>query len=84
MSKKSVASVSMGTYICRVLVFDGYLYIYSREYNMCTSLKYECSSLTCVASFGNKSFDVYIYVYCITFCDLHTIGVACTTDASCI
>ena len=28
--EKSVASVSMGTYICGVLVFDGYLY--SREY----------------------------------------------------
>ena len=32
--EKSVASVSMGTYICGVLVFDGYLY--SREYgNTC-------------------------------------------------
>ena len=30
--EKSVASVSMGTYICGVLVFDGYLY--SREYGM--------------------------------------------------
>ena len=30
--KKSVASVSMGTYICGVLVFDGYLY--SREYGI--------------------------------------------------
>ena len=28
--EKSVASVSMDTYICGVLVFDGYLY--SREY----------------------------------------------------
>ena len=46
MGTKSVAIASMGTYICRVLVFDGYLY--SREYgiqHICT--KTMLSLLTC-------------------------------------
>ena len=53
--EKSVAIASMGTYICGVLVFDGYLY--SREYSisshmhlahMHTLYMYICTLHTCL------------------------------------